>query len=168
MRFFRGTAAALASAVGISCATHGAIAQESGMFSAIANYLRHFATMEHAGETIFSGTLEGSVTILESTGGPFVKGGHSVSKCVVYGKRSVAGVDLETPCTTTNASGDHLYLLARRSAGDVKAGGGGQGHFELMGGTGVYAGLAGRCAYSTEYLANNRVVTRTDCTWRKR
>ena len=168
MTFCRTTAVAVAAAAGISCFTHGALAQESGSFSAIANYVRHFVTMEHAGGTVFTGTLEGSTTILESTGGPFVKGGHTVSKCVVYGNRSAAGVDLETPCTNTNASGDHLYLLASRSAGDVKAGGGGQGHFELMGGTGVYAGLAGRCAYNTEYLANDRVVTRTDCNWRKR
>ena len=159
---------ALAAAAGLWCTIQSALAQESGSFSALANYVRQYSTLEHAGRTVFSGTLEGSVTIIESTGGPFVKGGHSISKCVVYGNRSVAGVDLETPCTITNASGDHLYLLARRSAGDVNAGGGGKGHFELMGGTGVYAGLAGRCAYSTEYLPNDRVVTRTDCNWRKR
>ena len=168
MTFFRGIAAALAATAGFWCPIPGAPAQESGSFSALANYVRNFATLEHAGGTVFCGTLEGSVTILESSGGPFVKGAHSVSKCVVYGSRSVAGVDLETPCTITNASGDHLYLLARRSAGNVKAGGGGKGHFELMGGTGMYAGLAGRCAYVTEYLPNDRVVTRTDCNWRKR
>ena len=41
---------------------------------------------------------------------------------------------------------------------------GGQGQLELTGGTGVYVGLAGRCTYETEYLANNQVITTTDCT----
>lgn len=147
---------------------HDVLAQQSGTFKAIANYVRHFSTLEHAGETVFSGMLDGSVTILESSGSPFVAGRHSMSKCLAYGKRSAAGMDLETPCTIADPSGDRLYLLAKRSAGDVNAGGGGEGHFELMGGTGVYAGLAGRCAYKTDYLTNDRVITTTDCTWRKR
>ena len=168
MTFFRGFAVALAASAGISLTAHDVLAQQSGAFKAIANYVRHFSTLEHAGETVFGGMLEGSVTILESSGGPFVAGGHSVSKCLAYGKRSAAGLDLETPCTIADPSGDRLYLLAKRSAGDVKAGSGGEGHFELMGGTGAYAGLAGRCAYKTDYLTNNRVVTKTDCMWRKR
>ena len=44
---------------------------------------------------------------------------------------------------------------------------GGQGQLELAGGTGVYVGLAGRCTYETEYLANNQVITTTDCTWHR-
>ena len=44
---------------------------------------------------------------------------------------------------------------------------GGQGQLELTGGTGVYVGLAGRCTYETEYLANNQVITTTDCTWQR-
>ena len=51
--------------------------------------------------------------------------------------------------------------------GDVDAGGGGQGQLELAGGTGVYVGLAGRCTYETEYLANNQVITTTDCSWHR-
>ena len=168
MTFFRGIAVALAASAGISLTAHDVLAQQSGSFKAIANYVRHFSTLEHAEKTVFSGMLEGSVTILESSGGPFAAGRHSTSKCLAYGKRSAAGMDLETPCTISDPSGDRLYLLAKRSAGDVKAGGGGEGHFELMGGTGVYAGLAGRCAYKTDYLTNDRVVTMTDCTWRKR
>lgn len=96
------------------------------------------------------------------------KGRDSLSSCVVFGTRSAAGMHLEIPCQITDASGEHLYLKAKRSVGDVAAGGRGEGHFELMGGTGVYTGLAGRCAYNTKYLANGRVVTRTDCDWQRR
>ena len=49
----------------------------------------------------------------------------------------------------------------------MDAGGGGQGQLELAGGTGAYAGLKGSCAYETSYLANNQVITTTDCTWHR-
>ena len=167
MTVSRGIAAALVAAMGILCGAPGAFAQESGSFSVIATYVRDLTMVEHAEGTYFGGSLEGSTTTLASSGEPFIEGGHSLSTCVVFGKRSAGGLDLETACTLTNASGDTLYLLAERRAGDVDAGGGGQGQLELTGGTGVYVGLAGRCTYETEYLANNQVITTTDCTWHR-
>lgn len=167
MTYCRAMAAALAAVTGMLCAAQGVIAQESGSFSAIATYVRDFTSVEHADGAYFGGSLEGSTSILASSGAPFVAGGHSLSTCVVFGKRSTAGIDLQSACTITNASGDTLYLLAERRAGDVDAGGGGQGTLALAGGTGVYSGLAGECAYETAYLANNRVVTTTDCAWRQ-
>ena len=167
MMIHKGIAAAVLAALAVLYAAPSAFAQESGSFSAIASYVRDFTTVEHAGGTYFGGSLEGSTTILASSGDPFVEGGHSLSTCVAFGKRSAAGVDLESACTIANASGDTLYLIAKRSAGDVEAGGGGQGQLELAGGTGVYAGLTGSCAYETNYLANNQVVTTTDCTWHR-
>ena len=167
MRTSRGTAVALAAAIGIPCAATSALGQESGSFSAIATYVRDFTTVEHADGAYFGGKLEGSTTILASSGDPFVAGGHGLATCVVFGKRSAAGLDLQTACTSTNTSGDTLYLVAERRAGDVDAGGGGQGQLELAGGTGAYVGLKGSCAYETSYLANNQVVTTTDCTWHR-
>ena len=58
--------------------------------------------------------------------------------------------------------------MAKGIAGNVAARGGGEVHFELMGGTGVYIRLAGRCAYNTEHLPNDWVVTQTDCDWQAR
>ena len=167
MRASRGITVALVAAMGILCAAPSAFAQESGSFSAIATYVRDFTSIEHTDGVYFGGSLEGSATTLASSGEPFVVGGHSLSTCVVLGKRSAAGLDLQSACTLTSPSGDTLYLTAERRAGDVEAGGGGQGELELVGGTGVYAGLAGTCAYQTDYLANNQVVTTTDCTWHR-
>ena len=167
MRASRGFAVAAAATMGVLCAAPSAFAQESGSFSAIATYVRDFTSIEHADGAYFGGKLEGSVTTLASSGAPFDEGGHSLSTCVIFGKRSAAGLDLQTACTIVNASGDTLYLVAERRAGDVDAGGGGQGQLELAGGTGAYAGLAGSCAYETSYLANNQVVTTTDCTWHR-
>ena len=167
MTIHRGIAGAAVAALAALCAAPSAFAQESGSFSVVATYVRDFTSIEHADGVYFGGSMEGSTTTLASSGEPFVEGGHSLSTCVVLGKRSVAGLDLQSACTITSASGDTLYLTAERRAGDVEAGGGGQGELELAGGTGVYAGLAGRCAYQTDYLANNQVVTTTDCTWHR-
>ena len=164
MTINRGIAVA---ALALLCAAPSAFAQESGNFSAIATYVRDFTSIEHAEGTYFGGSMEGSVTTLASSGEPFVVGGHSLSTCVVLGKRSAAGFDLQSACTITAPSGDTLYLTAERRAGDVEAGSGGQGELELAGGTGVFAGLTGRCAYQTDYLANNQVVTTTDCDWQR-
>ena len=167
MTLHKGIAGAVVAALAALCAAPSAFAQESGSFNVIATYVRDFTSIEHADGAYFGGSMEGSTTTLASSGGPFEEGGHSLSTCVVFGKRSAAGVDLQSACTITSPSGDTLYLTAERRAGDVEAGSGGQGELELAGGTGVYAGLAGTCAYDTSYLPNNQVVTTTDCTWHK-
>ena len=163
----RGIAAALAVAAGVLCAAQTAAADESGSYSGIASMVRNYTTIEHDGGSIIGGVSEGTNTGFESSGGPFVAGGHSEVTCVVYAKRSAVGMELEAPCTSTAASGDRLYMLSRRSAGNVEEGGGGEGGLELLGGTGEYAGVTGTCTYRTDYLANDRHVTMTDCTWQR-
>ena len=134
MTIHRGIAVAAMAALGILCAAPTAFAQESGSFSVIATYVRDFTSIEHADGTYFGGSLEGSTTTLASSGEPFAEGEHSLSTCLVLGKRSAAGLDLQSACTITKASGDALYLTAERRAGDVEAGSGGQGELELAGG----------------------------------
>ena len=73
------------------------------------------------------------VTILQSSGGPFVEGTHDRATCVVYIKRSEAGFDLEIPCETTAPSGETWYTLSKRREGDVEAGSGGPGTMEIFG-----------------------------------
>ena len=67
--------------------------------------------------------------------------------------------------TTLHASGERSYWLAKRTKGDIEAGGGGEGRLELMGGTGEYAGVMGSCAYETHYLADEGVFTQARCEW---
>ena len=114
-------------------------AGESGSFSYVASLVYDYTTLEHAEQTFTGGPLHGTVTVTESRGGPFAEGQHSVVTCFVYSRKSDAGLDLETPCTNTDASGEQWFLMALRKAGDIQAGGGGEGHQELMGGTGKYA-----------------------------
>lgn len=160
-------AAALSLAAGVLFPTCVAATEESGSFSMIRVQVQDYTTFEHAGGSVFGGALEGTSTILESSGGPFVEGEHSVSTCVAYGKRGATSMDLEIPCATTDASGDRLDSLSKRVAGGVEAGGGGEGRMELLGGTGKYAGITGSCGYEVGYLAGKRLVLMADCTWRR-
>lgn len=158
---------AMALAAAAVCAAQAAGAEKSGSFTSIASLQHDYSTVEHPDGTIFGGPIEGTSTVVESSGGPFAVGRHSHVKCVAYGKRSAAGLDIETACTTTGADGDRLYMFSKRRAGDVEAGGGGEGGIELLGGTGRFAGATGRCAYETDYLAGNRAITTARCTWRQ-
>ena len=154
--------AALAVAAGGLFSTHTAVAEESGAFTALASLVRDYATIEHAAGTIVGGASEGTMTVLASSGGPFVAGEHGHVTCVVYGKSSAAGLEIEAPCTMATAAEDKLYLVSKRRAGDVEEGGGGGGGIELLGGSGKYAGVT-----DTSYLANDRLVTMTECTWQR-
>ena len=169
MRLGKGIAAVLVAA-GVAAGTpQGAAADEatSGSFHYLNSFTRDYTTFEHAGRTLIGGPLHGTVTVTESSGGPFVEGESGLVACLVYAKRSDAGLDLEAPCTHTYPSGDQWYVLATRKAGDTESGGGGQGRRELLGGTGKYAGVTGSCTYTTSYLEENRSVSRSHCEWRK-
>ena len=160
-------AAALAAGAGVLCAAHTAMAEESGSVRLIRTYVQDYTTINHADARVTGGTLEGVVTILESSGGPFVEGTHGRATCVVYIKRAEAGFDLEVPCETTAPSGDRWYTLSQRREGNVEAGSGGPGTMEILGGTGAYEGVSGSCTYDVDYLADNWVVMIADCTWQR-
>jgi hypothetical protein len=142
-------------------------ADEGGTFSIIRSYVRTHTTLEHAVGTVTAGTLEGTVTTLASSGEPFTEGDHSLVTCVFYGKSTAEGVSLEAPCATIDGSGDQWYTLSQRSVGDTATGGGGEGRWQIMGGTGKYAGMTGTCTYDTSYVTQDRVVTTGKCTWER-
>ena len=167
MSLTRGIAAAVVAATGIVCSVQTAAAGESGTFTLLSSMTTDYTTIVHAGGTVIGGTSEGTTTTIRSSGGPFVEGGHSHTTCVVYGKRSAAGTELEGACTLTTPAGDELYLLSKRSAGDVAEGGGGEGGLVLMGGTGNHSGITGTCTYDIDYLANSRFVSRAECAWQR-
>lgn len=167
MSFRRGIAAAVVAAAGIVCTVQTAVADESGTFTVISSMTTNYTTIAHAGGTVIGGASEGTSTTIMSSGGPFVEWRHSHTTCVVYGKRSAAGTELEAACTLTTPAGDELYLISKRSAGDVAEGGGGAGELMLVGGTGSNSGITGSCTYEVDYLANNRYVSRAQCAWQR-
>ena len=154
-------------ASGMLYAAQAVAGGESGSFRYVASLVHDYTTLEHAGQTVTGGPLHGTFTVTGSSGGPFAEGQNAVAACFVYSTKSEAGMDLETPCTNTDASGERWFLMATRKAGDVQVGGGGEGRQELMGGTGKYAGLSGACTYTASYLSEDLVVSQGRCEWRK-
>ena len=158
-------AAALAIAAWSLLPNDIAAAGESGTFSMVRVSIADYTTVEHGDGSAFAGPLEGTSTVVRSSGAPFVEGEHSAMRCVAYGKESGAGMDLEVPCAATDADGDRLDTLAKRTAGGVEAGGGGRGAMALSGATGKYAGITGTCEYDVDYLKDKWLVLMADCTW---
>jgi len=157
--------AAVVVAVGTLCATQVAIGAESGTYQSVNSFVYDFTRFDFANQTIISGPLHGANTITKSSGDPFVVGESAVIVCVVYGKKSDAGMDLEAPCTSTDASGDKWFSLSKRNVGDTDSGGGGDGRSQILGGTGKYAGITGSCTYTADYLSDNRLVAVNTCEW---
>ena len=158
------TIAALAAAVVIAAAST-ATAQESGTYRSVSSFLHGYVTVEHDGETYVGGPLKGTMTIVESSGGPFVVGANTIAECVVFSRNRADGLLIEAPCVFMGAGDDVLHTYAIRKEGTLAVGGGGEGTWELRGGTGKYARITGSCSYRTEYLKGDRVVVSSDCTW---
>ena len=162
--------AALFVAVGTLCVTHTAVADhhvKSGTYDFVLSAVTDFTAVEQLDYVVRAGTLDGTVTIIKSSGGPFEAGSSGTVSGVGYIKKSAAGIDLESPGTFTDSSGDKWYSVARRSAGDQAVGGGGAGRQEIAGGTGKYEGITGVCEYIVDYLPDNKIVTQSTCQWQR-
>ncbi len=157
MSFSRGITVLFMS-FGIMCA--GPAAAETGSFTSVSSMTGGYTAIAHMDGTIFGGASEGTSTVVRSSGGPFVEGGSSRVTCIVHGKGSAAGTELEAACTVTAPSGDKQFWNSRRSAGDVAQGGGGAGRLEMLGGTGRFEGVTGSCSYQADYLTNELVPAR--------
>ena len=150
------------------CTAQSALASESGSFSMLSSWARDYTTMERPGRAVTIGTLNGTTTILESSGNPFAANTHSLSTCLVYAKKSDSEYSLEAHCTVTDASNDKLYMRAGRSEGDTDAGGGGAGRWKFLGGTGKFADVEGGCEYQVDYLENDWLTnTAKHCEWHR-
>ena len=157
------TVAALA-AILVVAAAQAAFA-DSGSFREVRSFHHEYVTVDHGGEKFTGGILRGTITIVDSSGGPFVSGASRPTECLVFSHSSDDGIALQAPCTSTDADGDTMYSRALRRQGDVAVGGGGAGRWEIRGGTGKYEGISGICSYTTEYLEGSRVAVVSDCTW---
>jgi hypothetical protein len=140
---------------------------ESGAYQQIWSLVTNYAKSERASETVIGGSSSGTATIVKSSGGLFVEGVSDLAECIVFAKRSAAGLDLEAACTTTSSTGDKIFSVAKRKSGDVTAGSKGEGRSQLVGGTGKFSGIEGNCTYTLENLPANHIVTMVKCEWQK-
>ena len=162
--------AVLVVAVGTLCAVQMAFADhhvKSGTYEFVLSAVTDFTVVKQLDHVVRAGTLDGTVTIIKSSGGPFEAGSSDTLLALLYLKKSAAGIDLESPGAITDSSGDTWYAVARRSAGDQAVGGGGAGRQEIAGGTGKYEGITGTCEYIVDYLPDNKLVTRSTCQWQR-
>ena len=115
-------------AVGTLCATQTTVADhhvKSGTYEFVLSAVTDFTAVKQLDHVVRVGTLDGTVTIIKSSGGPFEVGSSSTLSGLLYLKKSAAGIDLESPGVFTDSSGDKWYAVARRSVGDQAVGGGG-------------------------------------------
>ena len=166
MRSGKATGTALLAAVTMMAA-QAAFSDESGSYRSLRSFHHDYITIDHGGQTFTGGMARGTRTIIQSSGGPFVEGANSYTECLVFSTSSEDSISLEAPCTDADASGDVMYTRAVRNEGTVGAGGGGEGVWELLGGTGKYADISGSCTYTTEYLEGGVALVHADCAWSK-
>ena len=165
MRCFARMAVLLAATSVSVCAVHVAAAEENGEFRLLTSFVHAYTTIEHSGARVTGGASSGTASVIESTGAPFVAGAHHLATCVLFARESDGEVELEAPCTLTDASGDRLYVLSVRDSGDIAAGG--PGRLEILGGSGIWAGVQGSCSYVVEYPGERHVVSMAECKWRR-
>ncbi len=166
MRFGKAAVTVLAATMTMM-AVQAACADESGTYRSIRSFHHDYVTIDHGWQTFTGGMLTGTQTIIESSGGPFVEGASTHTECLVFSRSSDDGISLEAPCVETDTAGDVMYTRGVREQGTMGAGGGGQGVWELLGGTGKYEGITGAGTYRTEYLDGGVVVVIAECTWSK-
>ena len=88
---------------------------ESGTYEQVWSLLTNYTKSERgAGETVVGGSSSGTATVIKTSGGAFTEGSSDLADCIVFAKRSAAGLDLEGDCTTTSSSGDKIFSVARR------------------------------------------------------
>ena len=138
---------------------------KSGTFEFILAANNDYTVVEQAGQTITAGSLKGSITLITSSGGPFKEGSSQTVLGVIYAKKSDKGLDLIADATYIDSDGDKIFINAKRTAGDISVGGGGNATQKIIGGTGKYEGVQGVCGLLVEYLPDNRTVVRGSCEW---
>jgi len=141
---------------------------ESGTFEALNSGQGNSHQIERgSGETVTGGSYAGTFTVIKSSGEPFAEASSAPVDCVFLAKKSPTTFDLEADCTIPYSVEDKLFGVFKRKSGDMAAGTGGEGKFELLGGTGKYSGIHGVCPYKTSYLPGSRSVTKMQCQWEK-
>ena len=166
MAFAKNSAMGLVVALGLLQVGQGAAASESGSFTIASSLTSQYSTITHVDGTAFASASEGTSTVVKSSGEPFVVGRSLQTMCVVSGKGSAAGTELEAACTLTSPSGDMLFSTAVRRV-DGAAEDGGPGQLALQGGAGGFENITGSCAYETDYLTDTIYVTWAECTWQR-
>ena len=85
-------AAGAVAAAALLMAAQTAAADESGTFRMLRSYRHSYVTIDHGVESFTGGTLQGTYSIIASSGAPFVDGVHGRSECLVYSRTAADGI----------------------------------------------------------------------------
>ena len=128
---------------------------------------RDYTTIQHPDRTVIAGSLHGVMRITAAPEGDALAAGSILhGTCAIFISRSEVELDIHSDCTFEDGDGDQVFTAAWREAGDAEVGGGGDGGFDWVGGTGKYDGVEsqGRCPYTVTYpLEGDDVVIISDC-----
>ncbi len=143
-----------------------AAAQEPEAMSFVLIGKRDYTTIQHPGKTIVAGSLHGILRVTDAPEDNAIPDGTTLhGTCAIFISRSAAELDIHSECTFEDDDGDEVYTTAWRAEGDAEVGGGGDGGFEWVGGTGKYEGMQsqGQCPYTVTYLEDDDVIIVSDC-----
>ena len=141
-------------------------AQEAEALSFVLIGKRDYTTIQHPGKTVIAGSLHGVMRVTAAPEGNALSEGATLhGTCAIFIARSEAEFDIHSECTFEDGDGDEVYITAWRETGSAEIGGGGDGGFEFVGGTGKYDGMQsqGQCPYTVNYLEDDDVVIVSDC-----
>ena len=111
---------------------------------------------------VVSGNIIGNLVIGESNG-PLVKKGYSFeNKCAVFGKIMPFESQLESYCVLTKGD-SKIFLTSIRTKGSTDSGEKNIGSNTIIGGTGKYAKIKGKCSYEVEYKENSELIVNGNC-----
>ncbi len=142
-------------------------AEKSGEFTLEQLYVHDYETVKHADTVYTGGLIEGTGTVVSSSGDPFVEGHAIANRCLVFVEQTDDLSVVNASCIFTDTDGDELFLIANRGIGEVGEGEGGAGRWGIEGGTGKFTDMSGVCSYRVEYLPDNELATRAQCMWEK-
>ncbi len=127
---------------------------------------RDYTTIQHPGKVVIAGSLHGILRVTAAPEDNAIPAGATLhGTCAIFISRSEAELDIHSECTFEDGDGDEVYTTAWRQEGDAEVGGGGDGGFEWVGGTGKYEGMEsqGQCPYTVNYLEDDDVIIVSDC-----
>ena len=113
---------------------------------------------------VVSGNIIGNLVIGEASGPLVTKGNSFENKCAVFGKIMPFESQLESYCVL--AKGDSkIFLTSIRTKGSTDSGEKNIGSNTIIGGTGEYTKIKGRCNYEVEYKENSELIVNGNCNY---
>ena len=125
---------------------------------------KDYTTVEAPGRTTTLGGLHGTLMLVPAGGPPLAWGEILYGTCAV----SIAVTEESPPeirgdCDFHDRERHHLYAVAERARGDAEVGGGGEGLWRFIGGTGKFRNVVGECPYTIEYFEDDELVASGRC-----